>query len=171
MKKLMIAVAIACIAAFAHAATVDWGVSGGVFDWNTFQAPDGTIAFFEASNMGTPLANSPFTFDSGDGSFAGTVTGTDQADWVARVTINNFDGGGSYYKDYAFYMDSITHAGYADAATYLSALSSEIGDTFTATLDLSASPASQGYTAVPEPTSGLLLLIGVAGLALKRKRV
>ena len=26
------------------------------------------------------------------------------------------------------------------------------------------------YTAVPEPTSGLLLLLGVAGLALKRKR-
>ena len=26
------------------------------------------------------------------------------------------------------------------------------------------------WTAVPEPTSGLLLLLGVAGLALKRKR-
>ena len=31
--------------------------------------------------------------------------------------------------------------------------------------------ASSGwYTTVPEPTSGLLLLLGVAGLALKRKR-
>ncbi|MBQ6341074.1 MAG: PEP-CTERM sorting domain-containing protein [Kiritimatiellae bacterium] len=26
------------------------------------------------------------------------------------------------------------------------------------------------FTAVPEPTSGLLLLLGMAGLALKRKR-
>ena len=31
-----------------------------------------------------------------------------------------------------------------------------------------AGPA--GFTAAPEPTSGLLLLLGVAGLALKRKR-
>jgi len=40
-------------------------------------------------------------------------------------------------------------------------------------LDLYASPASQGFTpaAVPEPTSGLLILLGMAGLALKRKRV
>lgn len=29
---------------------------------------------------------------------------------------------------------------------------------------------ASGFTAVPEPTSGLLLLLGVAGLALKRKR-
>ena len=30
--------------------------------------------------------------------------------------------------------------------------------------------ALTGWTAVPEPTSGLLLLLGMAGLALKRKR-
>jgi len=32
------------------------------------------------------------------------------------------------------------------------------------------SQASSAWTAVPEPTSGLLMLLGVAGLALKRKR-
>jgi hypothetical protein len=30
--------------------------------------------------------------------------------------------------------------------------------------------ASSAYTAVPEPTSGLLLLLGMAGLALRRKQ-
>jgi len=170
MKKLMIALAAVVSAAVVQAATVDWGANGTVYDWNNFMAPDGNIAFYLASDMSTPLASSPFAFDTDSGAFAGTVTGTDQADWVARVTINNFDGGGSYSKDYAFYMDSITHAGYADAATYLTSLSGEVGSYFGDTLDLMATPASQGYTAVPEPTSGLLLILGMAGLALKRKR-
>ena len=169
MKKLMMGVSIACVAAFAQAATVEWGASGIVYDWNNFAAPEGTMTFYLASDLSTPLAMSPLALDA-DGAFAGNVTGTDQANWVARLTVNNFDGGGSYYKDYAFYMDSVTHDGYADAATYLSALSSSIGDSFSASLDLMSSPASQGYTAAPEPTSGLLLILGMAGLALKRKR-
>ena len=171
MKKLMMAAAIVCAAAFAQAASVDWTTTGGVYDWNNFMAPEGTITFFEASDLTTPLSNSPFTLD-GDGAFNGTVTGTDQTDRVARITINNFDGGGSYYKDYAFTMDTVTHAGSPDAATYLTALNAEIGGAFSDTLDLMASPASQGYSPaspIPEPTSGLLLLLGVAGLALKRK--
>ena len=167
MKKLMIALAAVVSAVAVQAASVDWNTSGTVFDYTNFMAPEGTIAFYEASNMSTAL--STFTLDA-DGGWDGTVTGTDQTDWVARLTVNNFDGGGSYYKDYAFTMDSITHAGSPDAATYLATLSGTIASDFGDTLDLMSSPASQGYTAVPEPTSGLLLLIGVAGLALKRKR-
>ena len=166
MKKLMVALAAIVSAVAVQAASVDWGANGTVYDWNNFMAPEGTVAFFEAANMSTPLAT--LTLD-GDGAFAGVVTGTDQTDWIARLTVNNFDGGGSYYKDYAFHMDSIAHTGYADAATYLTALSGDVATAFDG-IDLMATPASQGYTAVPEPTSGLLLLIGVAGLALKRKR-
>ena len=170
MKKLMVMLAAVALAACSQAATVDWTVNGTVFDWNTWSAPEGSISFYLASDTSTPLSGSPLVFDA-DGAFTGTVTGTDQTDWIARITINNFDGGGSYYKDYQFTMDTVTHAGYADAATYLTGLSGEISNAFGETLDLSASPASQGFTAaVPEPTSGLLLLLGVAGLALKRKR-
>ena len=168
MKKLMMAAAIVCAAAFAQAASVDWNASGGVFDWNNFMAAEGTMTFYLASDMNTPLANSPLTLDS-DGAYDGMVTGTDQADWVARLTVNNFDGGGSYYKDYAFFMDSVTHAGSPDAATYLASLAADVSTAFDG-IDLMATPASQGYTAVPEPTSGLLLILGMAGLALKRKR-
>ena len=38
------------------------------------------------------------------------------------------------------------------------------------TLDGTASASNWASTAAPEPTSGLLLLLGMAGLALKRKR-
>jgi len=101
------------------------------------------------------------------------VTGEDQANWVARITISNFDGDSkSYTMDYNFMMDTVTHSGYADADTYLSGLTGVVTDALLAnsSLDLYASAASQGYTAVPEPTSGLLILLGMAGLALKRKR-
>ena len=169
MKKLMMVAAIVCAAAFAQAATVDWNASGTFFDWNNFAALEGTITFFEASNLNSPLSNSPFSLDE-NGEFAGVVTGTDQTEWIARLTISNFDGGGSYYKDFAFYMDSITHAGSPDAATYLSGLSDTVSTAFDG-IDLMATPASQGFTAaVPEPTSGLLLILGMAGLALRRKR-
>ncbi len=114
MKKLMIALAAVVSAMVVQAASVNWGANGTVYDWNNFMAPEGTIAFYEAANMGTPLATLAL---DGDGAFSGIVTGTDQADWVARITINNFDGGGSYYKYYAFTIDTVTHAGSPDAAT------------------------------------------------------
>jgi len=66
-------------------------------------------------------------------------------------------------------MDTVTHEGSPDAATYLTSLSGAVSTAFDG-IDLMVSPASQGYTAVPEPTSGLLLILGMAGLALKRKR-
>ena len=164
----MIALAAIVSAVVVQAASVDWNTSGTVFDWTNFMAPEGTIAFYEASNMDTALAT--LTLD-GDGGWDGIVSGTDQANWIARITITNFDGGGSYFKDYAFYMDTVTHAGSPDAATYLASLSGTIASDFGGTLDLMASPADQGFTAaVPEPTSGLLILLGMAGLALKRKR-
>ena len=97
MKKLMVALAAIVSAVAVQAASVDWGANGTVYDWNNFMAPEGTVAFFEAANMSTPLAT--LTLD-GDGAFAGVVTGTDQTDWIARLTVNNFDGGGSYYNGY-----------------------------------------------------------------------
>ena len=51
-------------------------------------------------------------------------------------------------------------------------MSSEVEALWTGTPLNSANGYAGGawYTAVPEPTSGLLMLLGMAGLALKRKR-
>ena len=171
MKKLMIALAAVISAVAVQAATVSWGIDMSLQDAN-FSDVEGTVAFYLSSDLTTPLASSPFTIEAG-GVISGTVTGDDQTSWTARITITNFDEGGAFYADYVFDMDSITHAGYADANTYLVGLGAEVTGAFLKdyTLDLTASAASQGFTAaaVPEPTSGLLILLGMAGLALKRK--
>lgn len=170
MKKLMIALAAVATAMFAQAASVSWSVDLGLQDAN-FTDVEGTVAFYLSSDLNSPLASSPFDIQAG-GIVSGTVTGTDQTSWTARITISNFDEGGQFYFDYVFDMDSVTHAGSPDAATYLAGLAAEVGNAFLLDggLDLTASAASQGFTAVPEPTSGLLILLGMAGLALKRKR-
>ena len=170
MKKLMIALAAIATAVAVQAASVDWSVDFGLQDAN-FTDVEGTVAFYLTSDLTAPLANSPFDIQAG-GVVSGTVTGEDQTSWTARITITNFDEGGSFYTDYVFDMDTVTHAGSPDANTYLAALGAEVTSAFLKdyALDLTQSAASQGYTAVPEPTSGLLLLLGMAGLALKRKR-
>lgn len=64
--------------------------------------------------------------------------------------------------------DGANPIGYADL--YLA----ELGDYITSggmSKPLAGAYAVSGFSSVPEPTSGLLLLLGVAGLALKRKRV
>ncbi len=170
MKKLMIAFAAVATAMVVQAASVSWGVDMTLQDAN-FTDVEGTVAFYLTSDLSSPLASSPFDIQAG-GVVSGTVTGEDQKSWTARITITNFDEGGSFYTDYVFDMDTVSHTGYADANTYLVGLGAEVTSAFLKdyTLDLTASAASQGFTAVPEPTSGLLILLGMAGLALKRKR-
>ena len=171
MKKLMIALAAVATAMFAQAASVSWSVDLGLQDAN-FTDVEGTVAFYLTSDLSSPLASSPFDIQAG-GSVSGTVTGEDQKSWTARITITNFDEGGSFYTDYVFDMDTMAHPNYADANTYLVGLGAEVTSAFLKdySLDLTASAASQGFTAaVPEPTSGLLILLGMAELALKRKR-
>ena len=170
MKKLMIALAAVATAIVVQAASVDWGVDLTLQDAN-FTDVEGTVAFYLSSDLNSPLANSPFAIETG-GTVSGMVTGTDETSWTARITITNFDEGGSFYTDYVFNMDTVNHSGYADATTYLAGLAADVGNAFLkdGALDLTASAASQGFTAVPEPTSGLLILLGMAGLALKRKR-
>ena len=172
MKKLAIAAVAVAFAAAIQAATVDWGVNLVLQDAN-FEDVQGTVTFFLTSDLDTPLANSPLTLSGG--AVDGVVTGDDQTSWTARVTISNFDGQtASYYIDYVFDMDTVTHAGYADADTYLSGLSNSVngGLLNDYTLDLYSDPASQGFTKVqnvPEPTTVALLALGLAAVGRKRK--
>ena len=92
--------------------------------------------------------------------FNGTVNGT-AADttYFAQLVITDDKGNTITSEKAQFTTDS--------SATY-GDINFSTGNKFattTAKIDYAS-----GWTAAPEPTSGLLLLLGMAGLALKRKR-
>ena len=109
---------------------------------------------------------------SGSGSTSLTADDvTDMSSVFAQ--LGNFGSGYSYFVE--LYNDSndpkSIYARSTDAMSY-SALLNYIGEMKTSGMVTpSSSYGVTGFTAaaVPEPTSGLLLLLGVAGLALRRK--
>ena len=192
MKKLMIAAAVICSAAFVQAASVYWSfgnINGYGADGSGWGADGLTGNVNVQLIIGTSLsggvigdtiydATTAVTFDSGyafpDGlDIAAMASDTS---YYSQVIITS---GESTLKSgiYEIVADSINgdmttpNWGFAgeEASLFTAGDGTLSGlDTFDATY---GTFGASGWTgAVPEPTSGLLLLLGVAGLALRRKR-
>ena len=165
-----------CAAAFAQAATVNWGISG-VKDSSGAAPTAGwaVMAFYTEVGAGSDAIVSAIqsktagslAFDAGSLTVSmskGKVSATDAT--VPAITDTS--------KNYDFYFVVFNNSDAAAATEY--AIVSDPGKAysgmdakFTASGVFSASTPWQS-TAVPEPTSGLLMLLGVAGLALRRRR-
>ena len=182
MKKLMIAAAIVCAAALSQAATVNWGVSGvknvsgaaPTAGWSVMafytDVGSGSDAIVAAINGKTAAS---LAFDSG------TITVSMSKGKIAAHDVN-VAGITDTSKSYDFYYVIFNGADATTATKY--AMVSDPSKTFSGmdskyktTGDFSSLPTWKDIgidppPPVPEPTSGLLLLLGVAGLALKRKR-
>ena len=182
MKKLMIALAVAAIAGFAQAATCTWG-SGAL---RTATSATGGWSSTTVNNAGYEVTMSVYLIDASTYASLSTATqqvlfdaySTQTADLtgvnrnasstlIGAITINEADAyaGVQYAVVTATYTDSV----YGDmfmATTYATTYN-------TATSKGSATsiftPVSDWQSA-PEPTSGLLMLFGMAGLALRRRR-
>ncbi len=177
MKKLLMAVAIVCVAVFAQAASVKWTT-------NNIQGQD---VVTPAEGWYVELYASSVTYDY-KAAISGQITATD----TTTTTVNASNGWVNFSKSYnggydagdtfEFYAVIYNAASAADASYYIvsdvknGTIPSTGAD---ATLSFGNMAATSGtankwmnstWTPVPEPTSGLLLLIGMGALSLRRKQ-
>ena len=195
MKKLMIAAAIVCAAAYAHAAVFSWSTNAKAWSVNGTDVAAGLTAgtTYAADTSGTGYRMDKFgtytytmilsSLDGEGGSVVGTKTLSGDLDGfssgkVAMDLNDDFVTAGTWYS-YEITIDGQITDGKSVAWDITS---NGITGSFQAnsTGDIaffSDSPSTwttagtpPGPEPTPEPTSGLLLLLGVAGLALRRKQ-
>ena len=180
MKKIMIAVAAVALAVSAQAASFNWktGMGGQVYQAGTTTTANGMVAYlfdaavtsqsdaFAALSAGTAVTSIAGGLDSATLS-SGKITAQTAFSWGEAgdtlsayfVIVNGED----------FYISSLQSAAADAAATKTLQYSEKTASQ--AVLNTTGSYAGAGwYAAVPEPTSGLLMLVGLGALALRRRR-
>ena len=182
MKKLIIALSAVVVAAALNAATVNWG--------GTFSTPDVSDTLPAGTQFALLYSTSAFSgaATSVEG-FAKGATADNGGTIVDVYSINDEQSGNWEFsaiwdntgKDVNGYYAILTLNDAGDKAAYMY-LGDVSGTTATSPTQIllynagwaddTKSITTGGFnTAVaPEPTSGLLILLGMAGLALKRKR-
>ena len=175
MKKIIVAL-ICTSAIYAHAASIQWSMTSIPASPDTARAA-GWVAYFMDSTTYTAFsklnADSVANYATKNKLFEG-VTKANRG----QIQINNSSGNyekGESISGYIILFDASEVASAKNYA-YTSVKSGTVGDAGAAVIlnfgaFSSATSDTGGWTAIPEPTSGLLMLLGAAGLALKRKRV
>ena len=176
MKKLIVAAAIVCAAALAQAATVNWTISGVKADGGgSPTAGWAVMAFYTEVGAGSDAIVSAIQSKTAASKAFDTATLAVSMS-KGKVAAKDADAAGitDTSKNYDFYFVVFNNADATKATMYAieSALDQAysgmdakyaIGGAFSASTPWAS-------TAVPEPTSGLLMLLGMAGLALRRRR-
>ena len=184
MKKIMIALAAISMAVAAHAASAPWKATiTNIYTGNSTDKFAGSVYIMDAAlySMEDVYNN----FAKSEGAWTAATLGTSAA---ATITAANgaaanktfeYGTGGSNYDFYAVVVngDNLYFSNLLEdkaASTSATATTLAFGTQATG----SKLPATAGFqgagawsaVAVPEPTSGLLMLVGLAGLALRRRR-
>ena len=169
MKKLIVAAAIACAAAVTQASTVNWGLTGNV-DATTYASATAYLVCVDSLAKPSLTAETAATWYKDNGSsLAGkafrSAAVTDGA-VIESETISEAIG----RKNYWLVIVSDDEKNFAVSTTTKALNITTSALSISATWAGSSQMTSFATSSVPEPTSGLMLLLGIAGLALKRKR-
>ena len=186
MKKLMMAVAVVLAAAAVQAATFTWATSANQY------APNIDLANLVAGTYGnssTALKNMTavtwaFTMELDNGTISDTINGT-PAYKLSKINVTGLNSDvvylpGSSDPDNNVNYSIVITGTYKDGDNNDWTITSSpiVGtESFSSlsTLPIGSGTATQwtvagGAPVIPEPTTGLLVLLGVAGLALRRRR-
>ena len=181
MKKLVMAMAIVCTVAFAHGAAIDWTASK-VYDAVETAAQGKNVAangwlgyvVMAADYASVTSALAAGNTDTLVSKAVGPVKNTtNKGAFNAGTASGNVASGEQSF--YLIVLNSSTLAGatsYASSAMVTTTIDASLDTTiaFQSMENATKNVSSWTAVAVPEPTSGLLLLLGMAGLALRRRR-
>ena len=152
MKKLIIMAALVVAGVAANAASFNWAAAN-------IYGSDGTTKWAGEVNL--------YAVIDGVDTLVNTYTAVGGVVAKANTTFSNDKLVGG--NDYDFYFTIV------DSGKTFTSTTKNVGAlaTQTATIQFgnmaSQTQTAGNWAAVPEPTSGLLMLLGLAGLALKRK--
>ena len=185
MKKIMFAMAAIVIAGATQAASFTWKTYTGqyVYEAGTSAKLSGATAYLFDASVVSQSALLTALFAEGDDkksitdftALSSAATGANGA-----ISSTSFEAGSvgttinAYFAivdgDNVFISSSASATGQETGAAQLQFKSLNTVSKAAAT-EFSGTVSGAGwYTAVPEPTSGLLMLVGLAGLALRRRR-
>lgn len=190
MKKLLIAVVATAVAVVANAAAVNWQ-SGTIFVASDAEGTTGSGTSYRA-NTGTRLVtaylytltetqyNTALAMTTEElyntySSTTPTKTQTSTAMGLANISQTGLPDGSTESPQTIYglvlYVDTATAASYDGVDAFVKSYVGTATWQNTTGAGLTNLAGSQAtWTAVPEPTSGLLMLLGMAGLALRRRR-
>ena len=164
MKKLLMAAAIVCVAAVSHAAAVTWtATASSAYNGQTMYLLTAIASQYESLEAFTSSAVDSAVVSKVGPSYKVSQR-TAESDKITAsssfylAVVDSTDGMKIHYVDVTTSMKDYVYTPPDSAfGTFSTTFASVATSTMTATV-------------APEPTSGLLMLLGIAGLALKRKR-
>lgn len=184
MKKLMVLLGVAACAVGVQAASLNWNISAIPSSADASAKGSGYLAYLFVTTQSSDFGASTTTADAATAALTGgtfkdyvssyaAATGTANANGLVTGATgyngNNF-GAGDSLSAFAVIIDSSSIDSFDNYIVTDVKSAAWTSGTGSKNL-LFGSQASATYqpASVPEPTSGLLLVLGMAGLALRRK--
>ena len=177
MKKLIIVAFAAMLGIAANAATVAWGVTSVTDSPDAAKAGGWVVYVMDAStfNAFSALSGTEVAAYAADNAlFSGTTAAGRGGAVTATVTDGNYAPNASVSSYMVLFNNAVaadaTYYAYTKTETTTIAASGAAGAMQFGTF-ADATSTTGGWTqTVPEPTSGLLMLVGLGALALRRRR-
>lgn len=169
MKKLLVLAAVIVASVAANAASFKW-TGANIYGSDITTKYTGTAAIYAYLNTATVADAVKVT----DVFVVGGIIKSDSAGTATGYTYNWSDAVGN--STYQFYMvledgGKTFNSSTSDPAVIKSGLAAATATTSVIFGNMqSATQNASNWQSVPEPTSGLLMLLGMAGLALRRRR-